>query len=48
MDMVERNQHANEVATDAAITCESKAWRARCEEVGDIVTVTTDTRMAKP
>ena len=46
-DMADKNQHTHEVATDAAITCEGKACGLTDVKVGDMVTVTTDTKDGK-
>lgn len=46
-DMAGKNQHSHEVATDAAITCEGKACGLTDVKVGDMVTVTTDTKDGK-
>jgi len=46
-DMAGKNQHSHEVATDAAITCEGKTCGLTDVKVGDMVTVTTDTKDGK-
>ncbi len=46
-DMAGKNQHSHEVATDAAITCEGKACGLTDVKVGDMVTVTIDTKDGK-
>jgi hypothetical protein len=46
-DMAGKNQHSHEVATDAAITCEGKKCGLSDVKVGDMVTVTTDTKDGK-
>ena len=46
-DMAGKNQHSHEVATDAAITCEGKTCGLSDVKVGDMVTVTTDTKDGK-
>jgi len=46
-DMADKNQHTHEVATDTAITCEGKACGLTDVKVGDMVTVTTDTKNGK-
>ena len=46
-DIAGKNQHTHEVATDAAITCEGKACGLSDVKVGDMVTVTTDTKDGK-
>ena len=46
-DMAGKNQHSHEVATDVAITCEGKTCGLSDVKVGDMVTVTTDTKDGK-
>ena len=46
-DMAGKNQHSHEVAPDAAITCEGKTCGLSDVKVGDMVTVTTDTKDGK-
>jgi hypothetical protein len=46
-DMAGKNQHTHEVAADAAITCEGKTCGLTDVKVGDMVTVTTDTKDSK-
>jgi len=46
-DMAGKNQHAHEVAADAAITCEGKTCGLTDVKVGDMVTVTIDTKDGK-
>jgi hypothetical protein len=46
-DMAGKNQHTHEVATDAAITSEGKTCALTDVKVGDMVTVTTDTKDGK-
>ena len=46
-DMAGKNQHSHEVATDAAITCEGKKCGLNDVQMGDMVTVTTDTKDGK-
>lgn len=46
-DMADKNQHTHEVATNATITCEGKACGLSDVKVGDMVTVTTDTKDGK-
>jgi len=46
-DMAGKNQHSHEVATNAAITCEGKTCGLTDVKVGDMVTVTTDTKDGK-
>jgi hypothetical protein len=46
-DMAGKNQHSHEVASDAAITCEGKKCGLSDVKVGDMVTVTTDTKDGK-
>jgi hypothetical protein len=46
-DMAGENQHTHEVAADAAITCEGKTCGLTDVKVGDMVTVTTDTKEGK-
>ena len=46
-DMAGKKQHSHEVATDAAITCEGKKCGLSDVKVGDMVTVTTDTKDGK-
>ena len=46
-DMAGKNQHAHEVAADAAITCEGKKCGLTNVKVGDMVTVTTDMKDGK-
>jgi hypothetical protein len=46
-DMAGKNQHSHEVATDAAISCEGKKCGLSDVKVGDMVTVTTDTKDGK-
>jgi hypothetical protein len=47
VDMAGKNQHTHEVATNAAITCESKTCGLSDVKAGDMVTVTTDTKDGK-
>ena len=46
-DTAGKNQHAHEVTADAAITCEGKKCGLSDVKVGDMVTVTTDTKDGK-
>jgi hypothetical protein len=46
-DMAGKNQHTHEVAADAAVTCEGKTCGLTDVQVGDMVTVTTDTKDGK-
>jgi hypothetical protein len=46
-DMAGKNQHSHEVATNAAITCEGKTCGLSDVKVGNMVTVTTDTKDGK-
>ena len=46
-DMADKNQHTHEVATNAAITCGDKTCGLTDVKVGDMVTVTTDTKDGK-
>jgi hypothetical protein len=46
-DMAGKKHHSHEVATDAAITCEGKKCGLSDVKVGDMVTVTTDTKDGK-
>jgi hypothetical protein len=46
-DMAGKSQHSNGVATNAAITCEGKKCGLSDVKVGNMVTVTTDTKDGK-
>jgi len=47
VDMAGKHQHTHEVATNAAISCEGKMCGLSDVKVGDMVTVTTDTKDGK-